>query len=146
MCGNFGYPRSRYRELKLKKRQVLAWKVIKSLIIPKPLNAQSWSLETMWVLINASCKPSLGVPGHVTKILQAENGQKSGRVLNRYISAIIDIDEKWFVVFEYTTIQSTTFLLVRFVYPNLKTIFLVLHLFSYFFSFFFFCRYPLLTR
>ena len=28
------------------------------------------------MLINALCKPSLGAPGHVTKILQAENGQK----------------------------------------------------------------------
>ena len=27
----------------------------------------------MWVLINALCKPSLGVPGQVAKILQAKN-------------------------------------------------------------------------
>ena len=30
----------------------------------------------MWVLMNALCEASLGGPGHVTKILQAENGQK----------------------------------------------------------------------
>ena len=30
----------------------------------------------MWVLINGLCKPSLEAPGHVTKVLQAENGQK----------------------------------------------------------------------
>ena len=30
----------------------------------------------MWALIKASCKPSLKAPGYVTKILQAENGQK----------------------------------------------------------------------
>ena len=30
----------------------------------------------MWVLMNTFCKPSLGMPCHVTKILQAENGQK----------------------------------------------------------------------
>ena len=30
----------------------------------------------MWVIINGLHKPSLGAPGHVIKILQAENGQK----------------------------------------------------------------------
>ena len=30
----------------------------------------------MWVLINGLRKLSLGAPGHVTKILQAENGRK----------------------------------------------------------------------
>ena len=30
----------------------------------------------MWVLMNALCKPSLGAPGRVTKILQAKNGQE----------------------------------------------------------------------
>ena len=32
----------------------------------------------MWVLMNAVRKPSLQAPGHVTKILQAENGPKVG--------------------------------------------------------------------
>ena len=36
--------------------------------------AKVWG--TMWVLINALCKPSLRAPGHVTKMLHAENGQK----------------------------------------------------------------------
>ena len=30
----------------------------------------------MWEIINGSCKPSLGAPGHVIKMLQTENGQK----------------------------------------------------------------------
>ena len=30
----------------------------------------------MWVHINSLCKPTLEAPGHVTKILQAENLQK----------------------------------------------------------------------
>ena len=30
----------------------------------------------MWVLMNALYIPSLELPGHVTKILQAQNGQK----------------------------------------------------------------------
>ena len=55
----------------------------------------------MRVLINALCKPSLGSPSHVTKILPAENGQKLTS-LNRYISVITDVDEKWFVIFEHT--------------------------------------------
>ena len=46
--------------------------------------------------------------------------------LNRYISVITDVDEKWFVIL---STLSTTFLLVMFVYPNLKAIFLVLFLF-----------------
>ena len=55
----------------------------------------------MWVPMNAVCKPSLGAPGHVIKILRAENGQKLTN-LNRYISVITYLDEKWFVVFEHT--------------------------------------------
>ena len=38
---NFGDPRPRDRKLRHKKRQILAWKFINSLIIPKPLNVQS---------------------------------------------------------------------------------------------------------
>ena len=30
----------------------------------------------MWASLNALCKPSLRMPGHVTNILQAENEQK----------------------------------------------------------------------
>ena len=51
--------------------------------------------------MNALCKPSLWAPSHVTKILQTQNGQKVDE-LNGYISVITDIDEKWFVDFEYT--------------------------------------------
>ena len=80
MCTNFGDPRSRDRELRhkktLKKRQFLAWKVINSLTTPKPLDAQSWNLYTMRVLINGLRKLSLGTLGLVTKILQAQDGQK----------------------------------------------------------------------
>ena len=84
--------------------------------------------------MNALGKPCLySGAGHSTKILRTENGQK----------VATDIDEKWFVIFEHTITVSTTFLLVMLVYPNLKTIFLVLLLFSYFF---FCCRYLLLNR
>ena len=57
----------------------------------------------MWVLNNALCKPSLGAPGLVTKILQAKNGQKVDKFEAIYgISVITDIDENWFVIFEHT--------------------------------------------
>ena len=98
----------------------------------------------MWVLMNALCKPSLGVPGHVTKILLAENGQKVDEFEPiTYILVITDIDEKWFVIFEHT-INHLSFGYV--VYSNLNTIFLVLHFFSYFLFSFFFCRYLLLKH
>ena len=52
--------------------------------------------------------------------------------LNRYISVIADIDEKWFIVFE----RTVNHLFLGYVCsPQLQyTIFLVLHLVSYFFS------------
>ena len=42
-----------------------------------------------------------GVRSHFCKILHLENGQKVNN-LNQYISIIIDIDEKWFLIFEHT--------------------------------------------
>ena len=72
---------------KHKKRRFLAWKFISnSHITQKPLGVQSWNLDTMWVLRNAFCKPSLGAPGLVTKILQAENGQKVDEFEPIYLS------------------------------------------------------------
>ena len=81
----------------------------------------------------------LGASGHVTKIYKPKMGKKLTS-LNRCISVITDIDEKWFEVIEYT-INHLSFGYVRL--PDLNPIFLVLHLFPYFF-FFFFCRYLLL--
>ena len=74
MCASFGDPRSRDRELRLKKN--IYWKFTNSPITQKPLYLQNWNLDTMWVLMIALCKPSLGAPSHVTKILQTENLQK----------------------------------------------------------------------
>ena len=48
----------------------------------------------MCVLTNAWRNPSLGAPGHVTKILQAKSGQKV-EYLNQYFSVITYIDKKW---------------------------------------------------
>ena len=48
----------------------------------------------------ALCKPSLGLPGRVTKILQTKNGQKVDVFERIYISVITDIDEKWLGIFE----------------------------------------------
>ena len=74
------------------------------------------------------------------QILQAENGQKLTS-LNQYNSLITDTREKGFVVFQHI-FNYLSFDYVRL--PRLKTIFLVLDLFSYFF--FFFCRYLLFNR
>ena len=54
------------------------------------------------MLINVLCKSSLGAPGLVTKILQAENGQKVDELEPIYLDNITDIDEKCFVIFELT--------------------------------------------
>ena len=52
------------------------WKFINSPITQKPLGVHSWNLDTMWVTTIGLCKPSLGAPIYVTKVLQAKNGQK----------------------------------------------------------------------
>ena len=51
--------------------------------------------------MNALCQSSLDPPGHVTTVLRPKMGKKLKR-LNRYISVITDIEEKWFVIFEHT--------------------------------------------
>ena len=118
--------RSRDREWKQKdiqKRRFLAWKFINSPIIQKPLDVLSWKLDTKWVLMNALWKPSLGAPGHVTRISQAENGQKVDE------NEPIYLDNYWYwwkMIFKHT-INHLSFVMC--VYPNLNTIFLVLHLF-----------------
>ena len=53
----------------------MAWKFINSLITQKPIGMQSWNLDTIWVFINGSYKPSLEAPDYVTKMLQAKNGK-----------------------------------------------------------------------
>ena len=79
----------------------MASKVIESLIIPKPLDVQGWNLDTMCVLVNALCKPSFGAPVTWPKFYRPKVGRK-WTILNRYISVITDIDEKWSVIFEHT--------------------------------------------
>ena len=54
------------------------------------------------MLKNTLCKPSLGAPSHVTKILQAKSGQKVDDFEPIYLRNYTDIDEKWFVIFEHT--------------------------------------------
>ena len=79
MCAKFGDPRSRDRKLRYKKTEkmrLLAWKFINSLITQKLLGVHGLNSHAMWVIINGLCKPSLGKPGLVTKMLQAEKGQK----------------------------------------------------------------------
>ena len=138
MCANFEDQRSRDRELRhkknIKKRRFLDWKVINWLIIPKPLDVQSWNSGTMRLLTNASCKPSLATPGYVTKILQAENGKNSRQFWT-------DISRKKPILMKnglwFFSALSTTFLLVMIVYPNSKLFFLFWIFFLTFFFFFF---------
>ena len=40
------------------------------------LNVESCNLDTTWVEVKSVCVPSLRAPNHVTKISEAENGQK----------------------------------------------------------------------
>ena len=47
----------------------------------------------MLVIMNGFCKPSLWAPGHVTEMLQAENGQKMDDFEPIYLSKT-DFDGK----------------------------------------------------
>ena len=89
MSANFRNPSSRDRELKhqknIKKLQFLARKVINLLITQKPLDVQNWNLDTVWMLINALRKPSLGAPGLASTSLHAENGQKVDEFVPMYL-------------------------------------------------------------
>ena len=81
--------------------------------------------------MNALRKLSLGASGRITKILQVKMGKKLSN-LNRYVSVISDIDEKWFVVFEHS-INHPFYGYVRL--PQLEYYF---SCFAYFFLFFYF--------
>ena len=88
--------------------------------------------------MNALFKPSLGAPGHVIKILHAENGQKVDKFEPIYLGNY-DIDEKCLVIF-LRAINHLSFGDVHL--PQFE------YHFSCFVSFFFlfFCRYLLLNR
>ena len=86
------------------------------------------------MLVNASCKPSLGEPGRANKMLQAENGQKVDKFESIYLFPIVtDIDEKWTLVFEHA-INHLSFGYFRL--PQLKSYF---SCFGIFFRTFFVC-------
>ena len=92
--------------------------------------------------MNALYKPSLGAPGHVTKLLLAEMGKKLTN-MNRYLLVITDIDGKCFVLFEH----NINHLCIGYVrlpqLTNLNAIFLVLFFLLFFL---FFPCYLLLNR
>ena len=114
--------------------------------LQKPLGVESWNLNTMWVLMNISWKTSLGALGHLTKFLQAENGQKVDEFEPIYLG---NYPYWWKMVCNFWAHYQPPFCwLCSFTLTNLNTIFLVLHLFCYFFlSFFVFSyRYLLLNR
>ena len=84
----------------IKKRQILAWKAITSLIIPKPLDKQNWNLNKFeqWMLY---ANWIWGHPGTWPKFYKPKMGRKQTS-LNQYISVITDINEKWFVIFQHS--------------------------------------------
>ena len=127
ISGILGYVVENWHTNKHKKLRILASNFVNSTTTQKPLGMQSWNLRTMWVLMIGLRKPSLGAPGYVTKMLQVENWQK---VLNRYISVNINIDGKWFGIFEHT-INHLSFGYVRL--PQPEYYFSRFFLFSYFF-------------
>ena len=75
ILGILGHAIVNWHTKNIKKWQLLAWKFFNLPITQKPLGVQSWNLDTIWMLINGLCNPSLGTPSHETKILQAEDGQ-----------------------------------------------------------------------
>ena len=74
--GNLGHMIVNWDTKNIINPKFLTWKVIKSLIIPKPLDVQNWNSYIMCVFMNALWKPSLRAPSHVTKIVQAKSGEK----------------------------------------------------------------------
>ena len=122
----------------IQKLRVLAWKFINSPLTQKPLDVRSWNLDTMWVLLNAFCKPSLGAPVHVTKISQAENGDK----VDEFETIYLGKHRYWWKMVLSTL--STTFLLLCPFTPTWILFFLFCIFFHPFF--FFFCCFLLLNR
>ena len=84
MHANFGGRRTRDKDLgtlKPRKKQLfLSRNFFISLVTKKKkkktLDVESCNLDTPWVQIESVCVPSLKAPSHVTKISEAENGQK----------------------------------------------------------------------
>ena len=111
-----------------KKQRFFAWKFINSHITQKPIGLHNWNLYTFWVIINGLCKPTLGAPGHMTKMLQAKNGQKVDDFEPIYLGKY----RFWWKTMCFLSTLSTAFLLVMFVYPNLNTFFFLLLLFFLF--------------
>ena len=80
MCANFGDPRSRDCELRHKKKHRRCDFWLENLLVClqlKTTRRAHLTLGTMWVIINGFCKPSLGAPGHVTKLVTGRKWAES---------------------------------------------------------------------
>ena len=144
-CANYRDPRSRDRELRhkkktWKKRQFSPWKVINPLIIPKPLDVRSWNLAQCGCLWMLYANRVWGRPVTWPKFYAPKMGKKVTS-LNRYISVITDIDEKWCAVFEHA-INRLSFGYVRL--PQLENHFSCFR--SFLLLFFFLFLLPLSTN
>ena len=116
---------------KHKKRRFLAWKLINSLIIPKPLDVQIWKFNTKWVL--------------VSKAARSRDPNFTSRKWSKIWRLWTNISRKLRILMKnglwFSSTLLITFRFAVFVYANLNSIFLVL---VSFFWHFFFSRYLLL--
>ena len=94
----------------------------------------SWNLYTMWAIINASCKPSLGALGHVTKMLQAENEQKVDNLELIYLGKHQFL---WNMICGFWTRYQPPFFWLS-LFTQLKYCFVLFLFLFFFFCFFFF--------
>ena len=118
----------------LQVQQTLPKKIKKTTIFGlESYHMQIWNLGAMWVLMNALCKPSLGAPDHITKILQAENGQKVKEFEPIYLGTVITY-RYWSKIWNglwFLSTLSIVFFLVMFVYPTAQLKNYCIFLFSY---------------
>ena len=78
----------------------LTWKFINSCITQKPLGVHYWNLYAMWVIINGSSKPSLGVTWSRDQNVAGRKWAESEQFWTD-ISRKMLILIKWFELFEH---------------------------------------------
>ena len=144
MFGILGYVIVNWNTIKYKITIIFASEVMKLLITQKPLDVQSWISDTMWVLINALRKPSLGASSHVTKILQAKSGQKMDDFEPIYLG---NYQYWWKMVCDFWAHYQLPFLWLCSFIPTWILCFFFFFFFLTFFPFFLFLSgYLLLSR
>ena len=129
ILANLGHIIVNWDTKNIKNPKFLTWKVIKLLIIPKQFDVQTWNLYTMCVLMNALCKPSLGAPSCVIKIVQPKSGQKVDNFKLIYLN---NFRYWWKIVCDFWAHYQLSFFWLRSFTPTWY------YFFSFFLLFFFF--------